>query len=126
MEIYKFFFKRVLDVFVSSIVILILMPLFFIISILLLLTGENQVFYFQERVGYKNRKFVIWKFATMLKNSSNMGSKSLTLRDDPRVLPLGRFLRKTKINEFPQLINILIGDMSLVGARPQMEVDFLK
>ena len=69
---------------------------------------------------------MIWKFATMLKNSSKMGTGSLTVRNDPRVLPIGRFLRKTKINELPQIINVFIGNMSFVGPRPQMEVDFFK
>jgi lipopolysaccharide/colanic/teichoic acid biosynthesis glycosyltransferase len=91
-----------------------------------LLTGEHEVFYLQQRVGYKNAKFKIWKFVTMVKNSSKMGTGSLTLRNDPRVLPIGKFLRHTKINEIPQFINVLIGNMSMVGPRPQMEVDFLK
>lgn len=62
----------------------------------------------------------------MMKNSSKIGTGSLTVRNDPRVLPFGRFLRKTKINELPQIINVLIGNMSIVGPRPQMEVDFFK
>jgi lipopolysaccharide/colanic/teichoic acid biosynthesis glycosyltransferase len=66
------------------------------------------------------------KFATMLSNSANMGSGSLTLKNDPRVLPFGSFLRKTKINELPQILNIIIGDLSIVGPRPQMQVDFEK
>jgi len=94
--------------------------------IILLLTGEHYVFYFQDRYGYKNKKFKIWKFATMLKNSPNLGTGSLTIRHDPRVLPFGNFLRKTKINELPQIINVLIGNMSIVGPRPQVESDFLK
>ena len=62
----------------------------------------------------------------MLSNSANMGSGSLTLKNDPRVLPFGSFLRKTKINELPQILNIIIGDLSIVGPRPQMQVDFEK
>jgi lipopolysaccharide/colanic/teichoic acid biosynthesis glycosyltransferase len=77
-------------------------------------------------VGYKNQYFKIWKYATMMKNSANMGTGSLTLRNDPRVTPFGKFLRKTKINELPQIANVLIGNMAIVGARPQMQVDFLK
>jgi lipopolysaccharide/colanic/teichoic acid biosynthesis glycosyltransferase len=92
----------------------------------LLITGEHYVFYLQDRIGYKNEKFKIWKFATMLKASPSLGTGSLTTRNDPRILPMGKFLRITKINELPQLINVLIGNMSFVGARPQMEVDFLK
>ena len=62
----------------------------------------------------------------MLSNSANMGSGSLTLKNDPRVLPFGSFLRKTKINELPQILNIILGDLSIVGPRPQMQVDFEK
>ena len=92
--------------------------------IALLLTAEHYVFYFQKRVGYKNKYFQIWKFATMLKDSPNMLTGSLTLRGDPRVTPVGKYLRKSKINELPQLFNVLLGDMSFVGPRPQMKVDF--
>jgi lipopolysaccharide/colanic/teichoic acid biosynthesis glycosyltransferase len=94
--------------------------------IILLMTGEHYIFYGQKRVGYKNGRFRIWKFATMLKNSPNLANGSITLKNDPRVFPFGKFLRKTKINELPQLFNILMGDMSVVGPRPQMEVVFLK
>jgi lipopolysaccharide/colanic/teichoic acid biosynthesis glycosyltransferase len=90
----------------------------------LLLTGEHYVFYFQKRIGHKNRPFNILKFATMLKNSPNMAGGLHTLRRDPRLMPLGGFLRKTKINELPQLINILIGDMSMVGPRPLVDKTF--
>jgi lipopolysaccharide/colanic/teichoic acid biosynthesis glycosyltransferase len=123
---YKHFFKRVIDFVLALIAILILLPFMMPIVIGLLLTGEHYVFYLQDRIGYKNEKFKIWKFATMLKASPSLGTGSLTTRDDPRVLPMGKFLRKTKINELPQLINVLIGNMAFVGARPQMEVDFLK
>jgi lipopolysaccharide/colanic/teichoic acid biosynthesis glycosyltransferase len=116
--------KRLIDIIVSAVSLIILSPLLILISIALLLTGEHYVFYRQERVGYKNRIFRIFKFATMLKNSPNIGGGDFMVRNDPRVLPLGRFLRKTKINELPQLINILLGDMSLVGPRPLMPVSF--
>jgi lipopolysaccharide/colanic/teichoic acid biosynthesis glycosyltransferase len=89
-------------------------------------TGEHYIFYGQNRIGYKNSTFKIWKFATMLKASPSLGTGSITTRNDPRVLPFGRILRKTKINELPQIFNILLGDMTLVGARPLMKVDFDK
>ena len=117
---------RIFDVLLSILALLVLFPLFMPIVIILLLTGEHKVFYLQNRVGYKNKNFKIIKFATMLSNSANMGSGSLTLKNDPRVLPFGSFLRKTKINELPQILNILIGDLSIVGPRPQMQVDFEK
>ena len=117
---------RIIDVLLSILALLVLLPLFIPIVVILLLTGEHKVFYLQTRVGYKNKDFKIIKFATMLSNSSNMGSGSLTLKNDPRVLPFGSFLRKTKINELPQILNIIIGDLSIVGPRPQMQVDFEK
>ena len=92
--------------------------------IILRITGEGEIFYFQERVGFRNSKFKIWKFATMLKDSMNIGTGSITLKNDPRVTKIGSFLRKTKINELPQIINILIGDISLVGPRPLVTKTF--
>jgi len=118
------FFKRLLDVTVSAIALIILLPIFIPIIILLRFSAEGEVFYFQERYGIHNTKFQIWKFATMLKNSINMGTGSITLQDDPRVTKIGAFLRKTKINELPQIINILKGDISLVGPRPLVEKTF--
>jgi lipopolysaccharide/colanic/teichoic acid biosynthesis glycosyltransferase len=117
---------RIFDVLLSTLALFILLPLFIPIIIILLLTGEHKVFYLQNRVGFKNKDFKIIKFATMLSNSPNMGSGSLTLKNDPRVLPFGSFLRKTKINELPQIFNIIKGDLSIVGPRPQMRIDFEK
>ncbi len=116
--------KRFFDTLFSLIAIIILLPVFIPVIIILLLTGEHEVFYKQERVGYKNSIFGIWKFATMQKNSPSIGSKDLTLRNDPRVTPFGKFLRKSKLNELPQLINILTGDMSFTGPRPLMKSGF--
>ena len=82
------------------------------------------MFYRQRRVGQPQRPFGIWKFATMLKNSPNMGTGSLTVRGDPRVTPVGKYLRSTKVNELPQLLNVVTGEMSFVGPRPQMQVDY--
>ena len=122
----NFFLKRLLDLFISLIALIVLSPLLILCIIILRFTGEGEVFYFQERLGFHNSKFLIIKFATMLKNSPNIGSGSITVRNDPRVLPFGNFLRKTKINELPQIINVLKGEMSIVGPRPQMKVDFEK
>ncbi|MES2590480.1 MAG: sugar transferase [Bacteroidota bacterium] len=121
---YKHFFKRFFDILFSFIALCILSPLLVPISIGLLLTGEHYIFYFQKRIGYKNKPFFIWKFATMLKNSPNLGTGLHTTRKDPRILPMGNFLRKTKINELPQIINILIGDMSIIGPRPLVDKTF--
>ena len=120
---YKFF-KRSLDIVVSFVVLIILLPFFIPIIIILRFTAEGEVFYFQERIGINNSKFQIFKFATMLKNSLNIGSGSITLQNDYRVTFVGKFLRKTKINELPQIINILKGDMSLVGPRPLVNKTF--
>lgn len=116
--------KRFFDILFSLIALVILSPVLVPIIILLKLTGEHEVFYLQKRIGYKNREFYIWKFATMLKNSPNMGSGDVTTRNDPRVTAVGRFLRISKINELPQLINILKGDMSFVGPRPLVRAGF--
>ena len=118
------FLKRTLDIVLSIIAIVILIPVFIPIIIILKFTAEGEVFYFQERIGINNSRFQIWKFATMLKNSMNMGSGSITLQNDFRVTEIGKFLRKTKINELPQLFNILKGDISIVGPRPLVENDY--
>jgi len=116
--------KRLTDILIAGIALIILSPLLIPSIIILLLTGEHEVFYFQKRIGYKNRLFNIWKFATMMKNSPNMGTGEITLRNDPRVTKFGKILRMTKINELPQIINVFKGDMSIVGPRPLMEVSF--
>ena len=117
-------FKRFLDCFLALVALLVLSPLLVPVCLILLLTGEHQVFYFQQRIGRHNRKFGIWKFATMLKDSPNLAGGLHTTRGDPRVLPLGHFLRKTKINELPQLVNIVAGDMAIVGPRPLVDKTF--
>ena len=111
-------FQRMFDVFFSLFALALISPLLIPIAVLLRLTGENEIFYKQERLGRDAIKFDLLKFATMLKDSPNLGSGTITLKNDPRILPMGRFLRKTKINELPQLLNILRGDMSFIGPRP--------
>lgn len=117
-------FKRLCDVILSTILLIFLSPLLIPIFIGLRFTGEGYIFYKQERVGFKNKKFNILKFATMLKNSPNMAGGVITTKKDPRITPMGGFLRKSKINELPQLFNILLGDMSFVGPRPVMPISF--
>jgi lipopolysaccharide/colanic/teichoic acid biosynthesis glycosyltransferase len=118
------FVKRFFDIMLSLATLLVLSPFLIPIIIGLKLTGEGEILYFQKRIGYKRRYFDIWKFATMLKNSPNIGTGSITLRNDPRVTPMGDFLRKTKINELPQIINVLKGDLSIVGPRPLVDKTF--
>ncbi len=109
---------RFFDILFSLIAIIILLPFMIPIMIGLKLTGEHDIFYGQERIGKGGKPFKLWKFATMLRNSPNMAGGLHTSKNDPRMLPMGNFLRKTKINELPQLINILSGEMSVIGYRP--------
>ena len=112
--------KRFLDVGLSFLALVVLAPFLLPVVVILRFTGEGEVFYIQERAGRGGNSFGLYKFATMLKNSPNIGAREITVRGDPRVLPFGQFLRKTKLNELPQLWNIFIGDMSVVGPRPMV------
>ena len=116
--------QRLFDLVISGLSILVLSPLLLPIILLLRITGEGEVFFSQDRMGKGGSLFSLHKFATMLKDSPNIGSGTLTVQNDPRILPLGHFLRKTKINELPQLFNVFKGDMSIVGPRPQSSRNF--
>lgn len=112
--------QRLFDVLFSTLALVVFGPLLMIpLVILLRFTGEGEILFIQQRVGKDGKPFGLLKFATMLKNSPNIGTRTVTLKNDPRILPVGHFLRKTKLNELPQLLNILKGDMSVVGPRPQ-------
>ena len=111
--------QRFFDIFLSGLALAILSPIFVAVILVLRSTGEREVFFLQERVGRRGKIFKLYKFATMLKDSPNMGTGTVTLKNDPRVLPIGSILRSTKINELPQLVNVFIGDMSVIGPRPQ-------
>ena len=113
--------QRFFDIVFSAIAMIVLSPILLLTCIILSVTGEGHIFYLQKRVGQYGRSIEIIKFATMLKNSPNIGTRTVTLMNDSRILPFGRFLRKSKINELPQLINVLLGDMSIVGPRPQTQ-----
>lgn len=110
---------RFFDIVISGMAIVVLFPFMLPIMIGLKLTGEHDVFYRQTRIGKGGQPFGVFKFATMLRNSEKMPGGVLTQKNDPRILPMGKFLRKTKINELPQLLNVFLGDMSFVGPRPQ-------
>ena len=114
---------RFFDILLAGIALLILSPILLIVIVILRFTGENKIFYFQERVGKKEKIFSLIKFVTMVENSEEIGG-DVTIKNDPRILPFGSFLRNSKINELPQLINIIIGDMSIVGFRPQTKNSF--
>ena len=118
------FIKRFFDFLFALVAITILFIPLIPIIIGLLITGEHYVFYFQERIGMHLKNFKIIKFATMLKNSPSIGTGTITTRNDPRVLPMGKFLRITKLNELPQILNVLIGNMSFVGPRPLVAKQF--
>jgi lipopolysaccharide/colanic/teichoic acid biosynthesis glycosyltransferase len=111
--------KRFFDLFFSIIGLITLSPLFLIVSILIVLDSKGGVFYRQTRVGRGNVDFKLWKFRTMVTDSDKKGLLTVGLSDN-RVTKVGRFLRKYKIDEFPQLINVLKGEMSLVGPRPDV------
>lgn len=116
--------KRLIDILLSFIALVVFLPFGLPIALVLRLTGEGEVFYLQQRVGRNGKLFPVYKFATMLKESPNLGSGDITVTNDPRVLPVGRFLRKTKLNEVPQILNILFGTMSIVGPRPLTPKNF--
>jgi lipopolysaccharide/colanic/teichoic acid biosynthesis glycosyltransferase len=111
--------QRFFDIVFSLSALLCLSPLLLPVVVVLRFSGEGEIFFLQQRTGRGGKLFDLYKFATMLKDSPNLGSGTVTLKSDPRVLPVGKFLRKTKINELPQLLNVILGDMSVVGPRPQ-------
>ena len=113
--------QRFFDIIFSGIALVLLSPLLLPLMFILRVTGEGEIFFPQNRVGRGGKDFKLYKFATMLKDSPNMGTGTVTVKNDPRVLPMGGLLRKTKINELPQLINIFKGDMSVIGPRPQTQ-----
>ena len=115
------FYKRIFDIIISIVLILLFSPIFIITTAILSVTGEREVLYLQKRIGYKNKSMTIYKFATMLKNSEELGDKDITTRNDFRITKFGKILRITKVNELPQLFNVLEGTMSIVGPRPLME-----
>lgn len=112
---------RFFDVVFSGIALVVLSPLLVPIILLLKFSGEGEIFFLQERVGKSREMFKLYKFATMLKGSPSIGTGTVTMKNDPRVLPVGALLRKTKINELPQLLNVFLGQMSLIGPRPQVQ-----
>ncbi|MDA9461304.1 Undecaprenyl-phosphate galactosephosphotransferase [Enterococcus mundtii 3F] len=119
MNLYKQIFKRVLDVCISIVVLIIFSPIILILSILIKLTSEGPVFFKQKRLGLNGENFFIYKFRTMCVGAENIGD-GLTIKtaSDNRITTIGGFLRKTGLDELPQLINVIIGDMSLIGPRP--------
>ena len=116
--------KRFLDLLLATGALVAMVPLFVIVVPVLRLSGEGKIFFLQNRVGLHQKEFKLIKFATMLEDSPNLLNGTVTVKDDQRVLPVGRFLRKSKINELPQLWNVVTGEMSLVGPRPLTKENF--
>ena len=111
--------KRLFDILASLILLIILSPLFIIFSIMIKLDSKGPIMFKQNRVTENGRTFKIFKFRTMVENADKNGSQ-VTVENDNRVTKIGKFLRKFRLDEIPQLINILIGDMSFVGTRPEV------
>jgi lipopolysaccharide/colanic/teichoic acid biosynthesis glycosyltransferase len=112
--------KRIIDVVGASLGLLLTLPFFAVISAAIKLTSKGPVFYRGLRTGLNGKPFGIFKFRTMVIDAEKLGGPSTAL-NDPRITPIGKFLRRYKLDEFPQLINILKGEMSFVGPRPQVE-----
>jgi exopolysaccharide biosynthesis polyprenyl glycosylphosphotransferase len=120
--------KRMLDILVSSLLLVILAPVFLVVAVLIKLDSTGQIFFVQDRVGLNKRRFQMFKFRTMVGNAAEKQSELESLneadgpvfkiKNDPRITRLGKYLRKASIDELPQLLNVLKGDMSLVGPRP--------
>ncbi|NEN22196.1 sugar transferase [Cryomorpha ignava] len=120
MPSWQFFLKRLIDFFGSIFAIFILVPVYIILTILVKLSSPGPIFFKQERIGQHNRPFYIYKFRSMYLNSERKGPQ-LSSKHDPRITPIGRFMRKTRMDEIPQFFNVLKGDMSLVGPRPERQ-----
>lgn len=114
--------KRIFDLIIAVPALLVFLPFGLVIALILRFTGEGWIFFVQERVGLGASRFGLLKFATMLLDSPKSGT--ITSKHDPRILPFGRYLRVTKINELPQILNVIKGDMSIVGPRPLAEKEF--
>ncbi len=115
--------KRVFDIYGALLLLLILSPLIFLTAFLLLLLNRS-IIYAKPRIGYQSKSFTIFKFVTMIPNSHNMTYGTMTIGNDPRITPIGRILRKFKIDELPQLWNVFKGNMSFVGPRPLDKSEF--
>jgi lipopolysaccharide/colanic/teichoic acid biosynthesis glycosyltransferase len=117
--LYRKYIKRLIDFSLSLVGLLLLFPVFIIIAILIKLEDGGSIFFRQVRVGQHGKLFKIYKFRTMVENAERLGIQ-VTKEDDPRITKIGKILRKYKLDELPQLINVLKGEMSLVGPRPEV------
>ncbi|GAB5418958.1 MAG: undecaprenyl-phosphate glucose phosphotransferase [Crocinitomicaceae bacterium] len=120
MPVWQQIVKRVFDVLASVIALILCIPMFIVLAILVKTSSPGPIFFLQERIGKKGRPFKIIKFRTMVVNAESAGPQ-LSSSHDPRITKIGRFMRKTRLDEFPQFYNVLVGDMSLVGPRPERQ-----
>jgi len=120
MPVWQQSMKRILDVLISIFVLTVFFPLYLILGLIIMLTSRGSIIYSHQRIGKDGKPFEIYKFRSMYKDAERNGPQ-LTVEDDPRVTPIGRFLRKSRLDEIPQFYNVLIGDMSLVGPRPERQ-----
>lgn len=118
----QLFIKRIFDITASLLGLVVLSPFFIIIAVFITLETKGPVFFLQERIGKKQKRFMVFKFRTMINNAINIGPGIYTGKGDPRITKVGAFLRKTSIDELPQLINVLLGDMSIIGPRPAIDL----
>lgn len=129
-KIVYLFVKRLIDILASTLGLIVLSPIFLIISILIKLDSKGPIFFSQERVGFKGKTFNMYKFRSMvinaeeikvkLKEQNEMSGPMFKMKNDPRITKIGKFIRRTSIDELPQLINVLKGEMTLVGPRPSL------
>lgn len=117
---FSIFLKRLFDFIVAAILLILLLPLFLIITVLVKVTSSGPILYKQERITTYGKKFKIFKFRTMVENADKMGSL-VTMDQDKRITKVGHFLRKVRLDEIPQLFNVLLGQMSFVGTRPEVQ-----
>ena len=116
---FSIFFKRILDIVFSAFLIIILLPIFLVIGSIIAIQSGFPVFYKQERVTANSKCFYVLKFRTMVKNADKIGTL-VTVGNDPRITPIGHFLRKYRLDELPQVFNVFTGDMTFVGTRPEV------
>lgn len=122
-NLYKKYIKRLIDIMISGIAIILLLPILFFTACIIRLDSKGSIIFKQLRIGLNGKAFYIYKFRTMVQNADKVGPKS-TLSNDFRITPIGRKLRAFSIDELPQLVNVLKGDMSIVGFRPGVREDY--
>jgi len=114
------FFKRILDLIFAIILLIVISPIILIVPIVIKIESKGPIFFKQERLGLNGRTFIIYKFRSMVVDAEKNGTGVYSFKGDPRVTKIGSFIRKTSIDELPQLLNIIKGEMSVIGPRPTL------